>query len=76
MDPNVDSQLIINIVDSLKSSKSDSILSTLEFLETVVIFDFPSKALFYQRDLFTVNIFHKQYIFCFNNVWLLIPASI
>ena len=58
MNSNVDSQLIKNIVDSLRSSDSDSILSTLEFLGTVVIFDFPAKALFYQRDLFTVIIFH------------------
>ena len=54
MDTNVDLQIIINIVDSLKSSNNDSIISTLQFLETVVIFDFPAKSLFHQRDLFAV----------------------
>ena len=51
----MDVQLINNIVDSLKSSSTDSILSTCEFLETVVIFDFPAHVLFHQKDLFTVS---------------------
>ncbi|KAK4008958.1 uncharacterized protein LOC116923613 [Daphnia magna] len=51
MERNVDALLLNNIVDSLRSSDVDSISSTCEFLETVVIYDFPAEAFLHQREL-------------------------
>ena len=55
MEQNVDALLLNNIVESLKSSDVDSITSTCEFLETVVIYDFPAEAFLRQRQLLVVS---------------------
>ncbi len=57
MEHNVDALLLNNIVESLRSSDVDSITSTCEFLETVVIYDFPAEAFLQQQQLLVVSFF-------------------
>jgi hypothetical protein len=65
MERNVDALLLNNIVDSLRSSDVDSISSTCEFLETVVIYDFPAEAFLQQRELLIVS-FSIFVYFCYH----------
>lgn len=50
-----DELLLGNIVDLLKSEDEVSIISTCEFLQTVVIYDFPADAFLNQRTLVQVK---------------------
>ena len=58
----IDEALIENIVDFLRSEDVDSIISTCEFLETVVNYDFPAEIFLHQRDLVVVSL--SKSMFC------------
>lgn len=55
MEKNVDALLLNNIVESLRSSDVDSVISTCAFLETVVVYDFSAEAFLQQRELLVVS---------------------
>ena len=55
MEENADGYILQNIFQSLRSENVDTILSTSEFLETVVIHDFPASVFLNTRDLVTVS---------------------
>ena len=55
MADNVDSLLLNKIIDSLQSSDVESIASTCTFLETVVIYDFPTESFLQRRELLVVR---------------------
>lgn len=55
MESSSDLRLLETLVESLQPSNSDSaILSTCNFLQTVVVFDFPAETFLYHRELFNV----------------------
>ena len=59
---NQDAPLLENLVESLQplNSDDDSILSTLEFIKTVVAYDFPAEAFLCHPELFDVILFHNM----------------
>ncbi len=74
MELNSDSPLLETIVESLQLSNSDSaILSTCNFLQTVVVFDFPADVFLYHRELFIVT---KILIDWFSLVWLIFMSYV
>lgn len=54
MDINGDELLLSNIARLLSSEKDASLISTCEFLETVVIHDLPTEIFLRQRDILKV----------------------
>lgn len=56
MEQTDDEVLLKNIVQFLRSENEETILSTCEFLETVVIYDLPANVFIYQRELIIVSV--------------------
>ena len=57
MEESADVRLLNNICDSLRSDDVETIVSTGQFLETVVVHDFPANVFLLSRELIIVSSF-------------------
>jgi hypothetical protein len=57
MEESADVRLLNNICDSLRSDDVETIISTGQFLETVVVHDFPANVFLLSRELIIVSSF-------------------
>lgn len=55
MEDSADVRLLTNICESLRSRCPETIAATCQFLETVVVHDFPAAIFLHSRDLISVS---------------------